>query len=112
MLPKRSRLTKRIIEENLRDARRIKTAHFLVIFGKTPEASAPQVSFSASKKVGKTAVMRNKLRRRGYSAVTPLLPSLSKNSLILVMYSSAWTNGSITEITTELESAFKKAGIM
>ena len=70
-----------------------------------------KAAFSASKKVAKTAVVRNKLRRRGYSAIAPLLPQLPQKSLILISYSSAWTDGTIAEMTAELDQTFQKAGL-
>ena len=110
MLQKRSRLTKHDIEA-LKHARRLKSAHFLVIYGFSGDPSGPKVSFSASKKIGKTAVARNQLRRRGYSAVAPLLPRLSLTTRILVVYSVAWIESSVAEITAELDQAFQKAGL-
>ena len=110
MLQKRSRLTKHDIEA-LKHARRIKSAHFLVLYGFSADSTAPKVSFSASKKVSKLAVVRNRLRRRGYSAIAPLLPQLAQKSLILIAYSSLWTESSIAEMTAELADALKKAGL-
>ena len=83
MLQKRSRLTKHDIEE-LKHARRSKSAHFLVIYGFSSTSQAAKAAFSASKKVAKTAVLRNRLRRRGYAAIKPLLGTVSDKSLILI----------------------------
>ena len=110
MLQKRSRLTKHDIEQ-LKHARRSKSVHFLAIYGYSSAPGAAKVAFSASKKVAKTAVLRNKLRRRGYSAVAPLLAQLPPKILVLISYSSPWTDSPITDITAELDQAFKTAGL-
>ncbi len=112
MLPKRSRLTKQSIEQHLKHARRVKTAHFLVIYGSNPVSPMPQVSFSASKKVAKTAVLRNKLRRRGYAGIKPILPHIRKNTLVLISYLNPWTDGSLDEMRIEIQAVFQKIQIL
>ncbi len=112
MLPKRSRLSKQTIEKHLIRARRIKTSRFLVMYGLIPGLSGPQVSFTASKKVAPKAVVRNKLRRRGYSAVKALIPRLSPTAAVLISYGSADVKVPISEITIEIQGAFQKAGIL
>ena len=72
----------------------------------------PQVSFTLSKKVAPTAVARNKARRRGYSAVRTLIPRLSPGVIVLVSYLSPLTKAGIPEMSSELETAFKKAGLL
>ncbi len=77
-----------------------------------PGFSTPQVSFTASKKVAPKAVLRNKLRRRGYTAVKGLIPRLSPTAAVLISYGVADTKTPISEITLEIEAAFQKAGIL
>ena len=110
MLPKRSRLTKQNIE-SLKHARRSKSAHFLVIYGVYAETDGPKVAFSASKKVAKGAVVRNRLRRRGYAAIEGLLPRFSAKTLVLIVYSTPLLETPLEEMTAELDSVFKKAGL-
>ena len=111
MLPKKARLTKKIITLELGNARRIKTAHFLVIYTFSKTSTGPLISVSASKKVAKTAVERNLLRRRAYSAVAPLLPLCVPTARVLVQYTQAWKSEPLSAITTELQKAFKDTGI-
>ena len=65
-----------------------------------------------SKKLAKTAVLRNKLRRRGYGALAPLIPRVSPTVLALVSYTAPDLKKPIQEITLELEAAFKNAGLL
>ena len=82
------------------------------MYGLIPGLSGPQVSFTASKKVAPKAVVRNKLRRRGYSAVKALIPRLSPTAAVLISYGSADVKVPISEITIEIQGAFQKAGIL
>lgn len=70
----------------------------------------PQISVTASKKVAKTAVLRNKLRRRAYAALRPLIPQVSPGAAFLVSYLNANITVSIPELTEELREAFIKTG--
>ncbi len=45
----------------------------------------PRVAVSVSKKVSKSAVIRNKVRRRVYSAVRDLIPVLTNNFFLLIV---------------------------
>lgn len=112
MLPKHSRLTKETIERHLIRARRIKTSRFLVLYTSIPGVTATQISFTVSKKVAPRAVLRNKLRRRGYSAARPLIPRLSPGVAMLVSYVSADTKVSIAELTQELQDIFLKIRVL
>lgn len=110
MIKKSSRLTKETIENKLIRARRGKTAHFLVMYGRDDGAKTAHISFSASKKIAPSAVVRNRLRRRGYSALRPLLPRISPALLALFSYTAADTNVSIKELSLEISEFLSKIG--
>ena len=76
-----------------------------------PEFSEPRVSITASKKIAPSAVVRNRLRRRGYDALRPLLPRLSAQSAILVSYLIRDTQTPIKDLTEDLRSVFLKTGL-
>ena len=65
----------------------------------------------ASKKVAKTAVLRNRLRRKGYAAVAPLISKIQPNIGILVSFNDGNPDFVNADMTNELDNAFKKAGI-
>ena len=112
MLPKRSRLSKQTIETHLIRARRIKTSRFLVLYTHIAGQKAPQISVSASKKVAPTAVVRNKLRRRGYAALEAVIPAVSPTAAVLVSYVTADSTTPIPEIAIEIKDIFAKAGLL
>lgn len=70
--------------------------------------NGPQVSLAASKKVAPKAVLRNRLRRRGYAAVRPLIPRISPESAILISYTKPDAKVSIPEMTAEIAGALEK----
>jgi ribonuclease P protein component len=111
MLPKISRVSKLTIEKHLLRGRRIKTSRFLVLYTEISTNTAPQISFSASKKIAPKAVLRNKLRRRGYDAVRVLVPHLSPKAVILVSYGTADHTTPLPILREELKNAFLQAKI-
>ena len=112
MLPKHSRLTKETIERHLLKARRIKTPLFVFAYTSISGASRAQISVSVSKKVVPKAVLRNKLRRRAYSALAPLLSALPKTTAALVSYTSKDTTITISQLTKEFEQVLKQAKLL
>lgn len=65
MVPRSARLTRRAFEYAFRRGKRTHTAFFQLIYTPTPSRGY-QVSAVVPKKVAKTAVVRNRLRRRIY----------------------------------------------
>lgn len=89
MLPKKRRISRGEISMLVSNGRRYNSAHFLLYLHKSPinkDIFDTKLSFSASKKVCKKATDRNKLRRRGYSAVGKLLSRISKGYMCLFVY--------------------------
>lgn len=81
MLKKSQRL-KRDNFKNLQDARRFfHSEHFLLRAAESP--LGPRVGISVSKKVAKAAHIRNRIRRRAYAAITPLIPNLSQKLYLI-----------------------------
>lgn len=111
MLPKRQRLTKQMIEHLFKSARRIKTSRFLVSYAKLEKLKNPCISMVVSKKQAKTAVLRNRLRRKGYVAVSPLVSKIQPNIGILVSFNNGNSDFVNSDATNELDLVFKKAGL-
>jgi ribonuclease P protein component len=109
-----------MIEHLFKSARRVKTSRFLISYAKLENKTNSLVSFNlknpcismvVSKKHAKTAVLRNKLRRKGYAAVSPLSSKIQSNMGILVSFNDGNPDFSNSEATNELDFAFKKAGL-
>lgn len=82
MLPKVFRISKAALARNTRPATHVTTPHFVLRIKKN-ELTHPRVSVVVSKKVDKRAVGRNFLRRQAYTAISPLLPSLSGYDIVI-----------------------------
>ena len=65
----------------------------------------------ASKKQAKSAVLRNRLRRKGYAAVAPLVSKIQPNIGILVSFNDGNPDFVNSDMTDELDVTFKKAGL-
>ncbi len=110
MLSKQKRLSRQHIQEYLIRAKRVTTPHFNVIWtDKIP--NGPRVGFSVSKKVAKTAVVRNRLRRHGYASVDPLLKKIPPNRAFLIVFLKQPQDDSVSALTKELEKGFTQGRI-
>ncbi len=81
--------------------------HFLLKKGL--DSSVPKIAVSVSKKVSKSSVTRNKIRRRVYSTLRPLIGSLSGTYLFTAKKGAEKIKGEdLKEEVTELLNKLKK----
>ncbi len=73
MIPKHKRLTTSLFKEVFLGGKSVFGPQISLVYIKQNENQHSRFSFSVSKKVAKTAVLRNRIRRRGYVALAPLL---------------------------------------
>lgn len=108
MLPKRQRLSKRIIEEYLqKKGKRVKSPHFSVLYLKNKDTVDFSVGVSVSKKVSKSAVVRNTVRRRCYEAIRYVKVSVPKGTIALFSYVSKDIKTPLNELKEEMERVFR-----
>ena len=81
MISKNRRIPRELFKPLLESRKYFNSAHFSLRIAK---AETPRLTISVSKKVSKKAVVRNKIRRRVYSAVHNLMPELSDNLFLLI----------------------------
>jgi ribonuclease P protein component len=115
MLPKSERLSVRDIAI-LENGRSVFGSHLSIRYSPVPpsalsETSLKKFSVTVSKKVGKTAVLRNRIRRRVYVALLEAKASISKSVFVMVMPKKECDTLAIAEIKSELTALFNKAGI-
>ncbi len=82
MLPKNQRIPRLVFTELLTRSKYANSPHFSLRY--TLNGQNPRLGVSVSKKVSKSAVARNKIRRQVLSAIRSLLPSLPKGLYLLV----------------------------
>jgi ribonuclease P protein component len=89
MLPKRSRIERKYFKEILIKGKRYNSKSFTLYLSKNDQGgdkTLTKVAFSVSKKVVKTAVGRNKQRRRGYSITSSYINQLKPGYLLFFVY--------------------------
>lgn len=74
--------------------------------------SGVRVAAVASKKVASTAAVRNRIRRRIYAAVQPLMSRLSSPTHAIVFAKSDLSKAEISDLTKDLEAVFVKLGLL
>jgi len=105
MLSKNNRLNKELFDELLKKGVVLHSPLFSFRF-KDEGTDAFRVAFVVSKKVSPFAVDRNRLKRRGYSAVRAVLKKLSLKKTIngAFFYKKEALNASYKEIESEVSS--------
>ena len=100
MLPKKSRIPRKLFTELLSGSRFVHSPHFTLRFKLIPN-SPSKVGVSVSKKVSKSAVIRNTVRRRVYATTAPLLEGI-KNHLFLFVAKPGSQNIKGKELSQEI----------
>jgi ribonuclease P protein component len=89
MLPKTRRIERKYFSHILSSGKRYNSQSFTLYISKIEDSSPKnhsRVAFSVSKKVVKTAVGRNKQRRRGYSAISKVYPTVKPGYFLFFVY--------------------------
>lgn len=102
MLPKKKRITKDIFQTILKKGNIVSGSFFLFRYIK---GSYPQYVFVVSKKITKTAIKRNSLRRRGYNI---LRQYNLKNCAGIFFYKKEAINIPVNELKKDIEFILEK----
>jgi ribonuclease P protein component len=108
MLPKRSRIARSAFAPLLQSRQFKHSPHFTLRFSRDEAIKVPKIAVSVSKKVSKSAVTRNGIRRRAYAALAPLFPPLPAG-LYLVVAKSGASEARGERLRAELRSLLKEA---
>lgn len=100
MLPKKNRISRIEIDVVLRKGSRYNSQN-LILYAYKNSSKLSKFSFSVSKKVCKTAVSRNKYRRRGYSVIARKISLIMHGFLCLFVFKKG--SGSIKYENLEKE---------
>lgn len=113
MLPSTHRLTTSLFRDVFSTGRLIHSGFFMIKARKSAEMKGVTSRFavSVSKKVAKTAVLRNRIRRRGYAALATLPPFTLPIYAVCVAKSNA-VDASVEELSADLHSVFVKIGCL
>ena len=107
MLKRSYRLRKdRDFQKLYRTGRRYTTTHF-VIYYLPSKFEFTQVGFVVSKKVAKSAVIRNKLRRRASAFIEENYPRINKPQQVIVLIRKDFSILSPANLNVELKQLIK-----
>jgi ribonuclease P protein component len=108
MLPLKNRIKKKKDFEKLFQEGSSYLGRFFILKTLKNEFSFPRFAFIVSIKVDKSAVKRNKIRRRLRESVRPLLPFIKKNTDVVFIAKKEIKEKDFNMIKEEVNKAFKK----
>jgi ribonuclease P protein component len=113
MLPKRNRLNiRRYFTEIRGNGKKLSSQNYAIYFRLNPEQKESQFNTVISKKVSKSAVKRNRMRRLIHTALSTLKPDINPQMQgMFFMYKDFSTQTSI-QVTEEIKELLKKANLL
>lgn len=111
MVPKNNRINRENFEKVMKKGGFVNSSLFSLRFTKKLEKSTC-FSIVVAKKIAKTAVLRNKIRRRAYSILKKLTRNLESPYFIILFSKKGVETASFEETRTDIESLLKKAKIL
>lgn len=106
MLPRNKRIQKKDFPAPKRQGFRVHSPLFSMTVYKNDEST--RVSVVVSKKTAKTAVVRNKIRRRMYEAMKPFMDRITKTSLIVIYPKKEVSTIRFNVLKKEIETTLSK----
>lgn len=87
--------------------------HFATLKSTTnPNRSKPRIAVVVGKKILKSSVGRNRIRRRIYEYIRRQTPRLSQNfDIVVIVSSSEFATMSSTELASQIEDLFVRSGL-
>jgi ribonuclease P protein component len=112
MLSKKRRIEKKNFTALQKKGKSLFTKLFSVTVGALKDKEAFKVSVVVSKKVAKTAVTRNRLRRVVYGALGEMLPHLQKGLFFIFYLKSGVEKITKSQLEKEIQDLFKNNGLI
>ncbi|MBI5400947.1 MAG: ribonuclease P protein component [Candidatus Yonathbacteria bacterium] len=110
MLPRKNRVSKKDFPPPHKQGLRVFLQLFSVVVYKND--TCPRVAVVVSKKTAKTAIMRNRIRRRVYSATSSFYTNFAFSATIVFYPKKEVSTVLFSVLKTEIETAFKKAKLL
>ncbi len=109
MLPKKNRLNIRTYFSVIRGTgKKLSSNYFSFYYRQKKDAiSNPQINIVVSKKVAKSAIKRNRMRRVLHTAMLPLLPKIPTNTQGIFFVYKDFSNIKTQELQEIIESMLK-----
>jgi len=112
MLNKKLRVSKQVFNNAVKKSKILSSPRlFLRVFKETRPIHS-KFSFTISKSVSKKAIIRNLLKRRGYSIIRKNLKKLKNSYICIFSFKKGSEKATFKEIEEEITSLLKKAKIL
>ena len=108
MFPKSKRIPRKLFPLFTVGAKTFKNSLFFLKL--VPYEAESRFCFSVSKKVAKSAVVRNRLRRAGYRILSQFLPEIKSKVLVVLSFKTVPKNNE--ELEKNLEAILKIANLI
>lgn len=113
MLSRKLRIPKALAREVFMVGQSVSSNHFFLKTLPSRDPGSPsQFAVSISKKVAPTAVLRNRTRRRFYSALRDFVPQIRSGFLVGFVVKSGGQALEYGDIVTELKSALSRSRLL
>lgn len=110
MLPRLLRINISLFKEIIEKGRFSYGKYFLFRYIKNNDI--PRFAVSVSKKVSKSAVDRNKIRRRIYNSIRKIINRTQEGYKIIIFVKNGIEKLSLEEVSKEIEADFVKSGFL
>ncbi len=95
-----------------KNGRALRTHFFTLKYSLNPRRKRPRIAIVVSKKVLKSAVGRNRIRRRLYETIRLIgVDRLKPSDIVIIVSSAEITETPASELTKSLESFLKEANL-
>lgn len=108
MLRKKNRISSRLFPKKERPLKNIPSESFSLSIYSAKDNKEIKVSVIVSKKVAKTAVARNKIRRRFYSILKKEISYIKKNILLVIYVKKIAFEKKYSNLESEIKSILNK----
>jgi ribonuclease P protein component len=113
MFRRSHRLSKEQFDETMEKGRVFHSPLFLMRVFDASDGKGFRAAAVAPKKIARTAVVRNTMRRRIYAAAGPLLGMTRDADFHAIVFATgAATTATVVEMTRDLRGLFVKAGVL
>jgi ribonuclease P protein component len=118
MLNKKLRVPKEVFQESFKKSKALSSDHILLRFYKPDRLNVDKLVFPSKfsmvvpKSVSKKAVIRNLIKRRGYSAIRANVKNIKKSYICIFSFKKGSDTATFSKIKEEITYLLKKSGII
>ena len=110
MLPKNQKISRSLFKKTINKKKNFSSPFFSLSFEKTNQSFQSRFSFVVSKKIANQAVLRNLLRRRGYSFLQKNKKNIQPSFTVIFFLKKGVEKLPISKFQKELFLLLKKTG--